>query len=173
MGADAFLEIGVVTRPHGVRGALKVRLHDPSSALEDIPREQWRLRDAAGVLHEGLRLESRQGELLVLRLPRVADRDTAELLRGAALCVPRELLELDEDELLVADLIGCQVVEGERSFGEIVNVFNAGASDILVIHDADQRERLIPLVDDWVAEVDLEARRVELVDGDAWDLDDD
>ncbi|PID38543.1 MAG: 16S rRNA processing protein RimM [Proteobacteria bacterium] len=173
VGAD-LLEIGAVTRPHGVRGALKVRLHDPSSsALESVPRDRWRLREASGLLHDGLRVESEQGEILVVRLPRVADRDAAERLRGAALCVPRELIHVDEDEFLVADLLGCQVVEGARSFGEIVDVFNAGASDVMVVRDNDDRERLIPLVDDWVTEVDLEARRVELLDGDAWDLDDD
>jgi 16S rRNA processing protein RimM len=165
------LEIGIVTRPHGVRGAVKVRLHDPTSAtLSEIPVGRWRLRESSGQTHDDLRLEGQQGETLVLRLPRVDQRGAAERLRGAGLCVPRDLVEVDQDEYLVADLIGCQVVEGERRFGEIVDVFNAGASDILTIRDADGHERLIPLVDDWVAEVDLDARRVELQDGDAWDL---
>ena len=163
------LEIGVVIRAHGVRGALHVRLHDPTStsAAEAAP-QTWRLRLADGSLREGLRWVGQAKDGLVISVEGLDDRDVAETWRGAAFCVPVAVVPLADDEYLYVDLIGCAAVEGERSFGEVVDVFSAGASDILVVRDGDE-ERLIPLVDAWVATVDIAARRIELRDGDAWD----
>ncbi|MCK5795776.1 MAG: 16S rRNA processing protein RimM [Deltaproteobacteria bacterium] len=164
------VEIGVVTRAHGIRGALKVRLHNPSStALAEIPSDRWCLRDASGICRRGLRLDGRQGEMLFMKAEGISGRDAAEALRGAVLCVRWADLAVDEDEYLYADLIGCRVVEGERDFGHVVDLFSAGASDVLVVRDDAGHERLIPLVDAWVANVDVASRRVELSDGDAWD----
>ena len=35
------VEIGVVARPHGVRGELRVHLHNPESTALDAAEEVW------------------------------------------------------------------------------------------------------------------------------------
>ena len=56
----------------------------------------------------------------ILVLEGVGDRTAAEALRGEAIAVPRAVLgTLDEGEFLVDDLVGCEVVDGERPVGRV------------------------------------------------------
>jgi 16S rRNA processing protein RimM len=152
------VEVGVVARPHGIRGEIRVHLHNPSSdALARVrevvlagPGEERRI----GCLATG---RSKEGALL--RLEGIDDRDAADALRGARVLVDRDALEpLEEGQYLYTDLVGCRVVEesGEE-LGVVGSVFEAGASDVLVVRKSGA-ERLIPLVAEYVRSVELEAR---------------
>jgi 16S rRNA processing protein RimM len=89
----------------------------------------------------------------------VVTRNDAEALRGKPIDVSREALELAEGEVILHDLIGCKVVLPDGTpWGEITAV-DAGMQDLLVIHDGDT-ERLLPLVDEFVTNIDLAARVV-------------
>lgn len=170
---DELVELGIVVKPHGVRGAVKLRLHNPHSEALDALADQLLLQaPGAQPRPAALRVLFAGGQLVTVQLDGVADRDAAEALRGARLLVPRGALpEPDDEEFYVADLVGCVVVDAELGeLGTVAQVFEAGASDILVIRDAAAgTERYIPLVDDWVTAVDPRAGRIEVVGADQWD----
>lgn len=157
----------MISRPHGLRGTLRLRLHDPASTVAD-DADDLLLRLPDGRLLEGLHAVGRTPGALLVRHARFADRQSAEALRGCRVLRPRDAYPLAEDEYLVADLVGCSVGEGDRDYGRVVEVFSAGASDVLVIHD-ERWERLVPLVEQWVGDVDLESRHIELRDGESWE----
>jgi 16S rRNA processing protein RimM len=152
--AGEMVEIGRVTRPHGVRGELRVAPHDPAStvlagvdavALDGRP---YRVASARAV----------NGAYL-LRLDGVGDRNAAEELRDARVSVARDALGLSEDDILLVDLVGCAVfLEDGSPWGEVVEV-SVGPQDRLVIHDGSV-ERLLPLVDAFVVAVDVDNRRI-------------
>lgn len=155
------LDLGVVVRAHGLRGAVGVKLFfAESTSVDEAPLDALELRQQER-RYTVSKLISRQGERLVLALEEVRDRDAAEALRGAILSLERSAVALEEGEYLYADLLGCVATEGEREVGRVADVFSAGASDVLVVR-SDEEERLIPLVEPWVGEVDIEARRIEL-----------
>jgi 16S rRNA processing protein RimM len=100
----------------------------------------------------------------LLELDGVTTRDAADTLRGAEIEVAREDVEMGEGEYLVADLVGCEAVDPSgRTLGEVKSVFFNGAQDVLVISD----DLMIPLVDEWIVAVDLEARRITVEPPDA------
>lgn len=155
-----YLELGLVARPHGVHGAVKVHLHNPAStALERCATVV--LATGEGERHVAVQRTLRAGEQVVLELDGVVGRDAAEALRGARVLVERAVLEpLADGEYLCADLVGCEVRhEAGGVLGTVREVFSAGGSNVLVAV-ADDGERMIPFVDDWVLSVDLEARLI-------------
>ena len=164
------MEVGVLGRPHGVRGQIKLHLHNPTStALEGATRRITLVTDEGE--HEGdLEVTGHAGEQLIVRLQGVEDRDAAEALRGARVLVGRGSLDPPgEDEYFYVDLIGCRVVdEHEGDVGQVHDVFEAGASDVLVVRDGSQ-ERYVPLVEQWVVAVDLEARRITVRGIEQWE----
>ena len=107
------------------------------------------------------------GGAYLLALEGLTDRDAAAALRGQVVSGARDQLALDDDDVLYADLVGCrcQLADG-RPWGTIVAI-ELGPQDRLVIHD-DQHEdgspgadeRLLPLVDAFIADVDAERRVV-------------
>ncbi len=156
------IEVGVVTKPHGVRGVVKVHLHNPASTalaratsvvLLTGGEERTLGSRPVGTVQDGI----------LLALEGVEGRDAAEALRGARVLVARADLDpLGEDEYLWADLVGCRVEgEGGEPLGEVREVQAAGGADVLCVRDG-RRERLIPFVDEWIRSVDLEARRIQV-----------
>jgi len=106
------------------------------------------------------------GDFVVLRLDGVDGREAAQALRGREVSVPRDAVEVAEDEYLLADLVGCAAFDqDDQALGVVVEVMTAG-QDRLVIHDADS-ERIVPALPEFVLRVDTAARKVwlELPDG--------
>src|SRR5688500_13804611 len=119
------LRIGRVGRPHGTDGAFTVT--DPTERLELLDARRS-VRVDGHDRSVGERRGTAQHPIVVLE--GVDDRAAAESLRGAEIAVPRDALApLPEGEFLVDDLIGCEVVDGERAVGHV--------SDVLLLPSAD------------------------------------
>jgi len=171
------LEVGFVSSPHGVRGAVYVQLHDPESrALAAARRIGVGPRDAAGPerwleVVECAEVPGRAGRLRV-RFAELRDRDDAEALKGSTLWVDRAALpELAEDEYYLADAIGRRVVRlrddgSSVALGTIVGLMSNGAQDLFEVEwrNAEGRaERwLFPALPGFVREVAPERVVVEL-----------
>ncbi|MCQ8279401.1 ribosome maturation factor RimM [Acetobacteraceae bacterium KSS8] len=125
--------MGVVGRPHGVRGLVRVHSYaavpaDLASygALSDDRGQSWTLSWRG----EGIAaLTDASGRT-------IADRDEAAKLVNRKLFVTRDRLpEPDEDEFYLADLVGMRAVErteaGERSLGKVLAVHDYGAGPSL------------------------------------------
>jgi 16S rRNA processing protein RimM len=148
------LEVGYVARAHGVRGELRVHLHAPESDVLFSVDRVWLGDDE----HEVANVRAIPGGVL-MTLEGLSDRDRAEALKGRPVSVLRDAIALEPGEFLVADLVGCDVLdEGGAPVGRVKDIIH-GAQDILVIHDA-THERLLPLVTELLVEVDTAARRV-------------
>lgn len=149
------VEVGVVTRPHGVRGELRVVLHQPGSTALLDAEKVW----LDGEPHRVIKARA-ASDAVLLQVAGIDDRDAAGELRGAPVEVAREALDIEPGEVLLADLTGCEVVTvaGER-WGEVARV-ETGAQDRLVVIGDGGRERQLPLVDEFVVEIDLDAQRI-------------
>lgn len=151
MRGDPRIEIGRIARAHGIRGEVVIVTHDPESDVLANLEVVW----VAGVQKRVVEARGTHRGWLV-RFEGIATRNDAETLRGQAVEVDRDALALDEDDILLDDLIGCQVklVDG-TPWGTITSV-TSGMQDLLVIHDG-ELERLLPLVDEFVKAIDLPA----------------
>jgi 16S rRNA processing protein RimM len=99
----------------------------------------------------------------ILVLEGVDDRTAAEALRGEAIAVPRTVLgALDEGEFLVDDLLGCEVVDGERSVGRVSDVLLLPSADTLEVERPGDAPLLVPLVGDAVRSVDTAGARIDI-----------
>jgi 16S rRNA processing protein RimM len=148
---DARIEIGGVARAHGIRGEVVVVTHDPDSELLASIDTVW----IGGVERRIAAARDTQRGWLVA-LEGVATRNDAEALRGQPVEVARELLDLDDDDVLLDDLVGCAVVKLDGTPWGKVAAIDAGIQDRLVIHDGEV-ERMLPLVDVFVTKIDLAA----------------
>lgn len=153
--APSRIEIGGVARAHGIRGEVVIVTHDPASKtlgtveqiyIDGAPR---RVVAARGT-HRGW---------LVL-LEGISTRTEAETLRGRPVEVDRADLDLEEGDVLLHDLVGCAVrLTDGTPWGVVaeVDTHPGGLQDRLIIHDGDV-ERMLPLVDVFVKDIDLDAR---------------
>ena len=110
MPLGATVEVGIVARPHGVRGEVRVALHwDGSDALGSAPEVLLRL-PRRGERRLAVVQARKVPKAVLLRLEGVESRDDAELLRGARVLVPREAMPaLGPGEYYLCDLVGAEL----------------------------------------------------------------
>lgn len=161
----SWIELGVVAKPHGTRGEVRVHVFNPESTLlEEL--EEVVLIDERGGEPSVVRIEStRHGpKSLLMQLAGVHTRDDAEALRGYRLCVPRQALpELEEGEYYHADLIGLQALEQDEPIGHVVEVLDYPSAECLKIERPGGYVE-VPMLERWLDRVDLDDGKVYLKD---------
>lgn len=164
------LSVGVLGRPHGIRGGIYFRPHNPRSRAFDEVGQLWIVRDGQRRLYEVTSMRP-VADAYIVHLAGVDHREAAAALSLAEVRVARAVLPpLEPGEYFVEDVVGC-AVEGEdgRSLGVVSGTLWNGAHDVASVDGGDGRERLIPLVPDFVLNVDATARKMRV----RWDDDDD
>ena len=155
MRGEARIEIGGVARAHGIRGEVVIVTHDPDSETLGSVTTIW----IGGVERKITQARDTQRGWLIA-LEGITTRTEAEGLRGQQVEIDRDDLELDDDHVLLNDLVDCEVrLPDGKPWGTIDSIMMGQHQDILVIHDG-EIERLLPLVDEFVTQIDLDARVV-------------
>jgi 16S rRNA processing protein RimM len=152
--------LGVIGRPHGVRGLAHVHSYtaDPTSlpgygVLDDDRGRRFRLKwKSEGIAEIFQIIEGK-------RVP-VTSREAAQALVNTRLYIPRaKLPPVEADEFYVADLVGLEAVDGQgRVLGRITTVHDYGAGTSLEIGAL-----IVPFTKACVPEVDLDAGRVTVL----------
>lgn len=132
------IPLGLLGAPHGVNGELRVRLFNPASTVLDRRDLEVVLRGPGTrpeVRHRVIASRRSGADYVLLALAGVDDRDAAAALRGAELCVPRDVLPpAGEGEIYLVDLIGlhAQRPDGTK-VGPVRAVHEYPASQVLVV----------------------------------------
>lgn len=156
------LLVGRIGRAHGILGeaTIEVRTDEPDRRFAIGATVQTDshgdLKITSGRVHNGI---------LLLGFEGITDRNAIEKLRNTMLYAEVDINEVsdDEDEYHVLQLIGCQaVLENGDVFGQISDVINLPAQDLLAIKTTDG-EQLIPFVRQLVPIVDIANKKVVVI----------
>jgi 16S rRNA processing protein RimM len=153
--------IGKVTRPHGVRGEVKVQVGEGSGEAWFEARVVWLGRAPESARPFPVRRSRPGGRQAILALEGVDSVEAAEGLRDQKLFVAREdLSALEDGEFYVEDLLGLRVEDASgRLLGRLTAVFDNGAHEVYAVGSG-QAEILLPVVDGVVLRVEPEAGRI-------------
>jgi 16S rRNA processing protein RimM len=167
--AGQWVWLARIRRPQGRKGEVFADI------LTDFP-EKFAERKRLWLLSESASAAPREAALanhwlhkggIVLQFDGIDSISDAEALSGLAVAIPRaERAPLAEDEVYIADLTGCVLVDvaGAESVtvGEIEDVDRtAGPVALLVVRGA-VGEVLVPFAKSYLRKIDLEGKRVEM-----------
>lgn len=149
------LIIGVVLKPQGIRGEIKIKSYTDSPAdiknfktvyIGDISYKVLSCRVDSGVVYLALR--------------GIADRDAAEALRGKNIEADREdAPELEEGTYYIVDIIGCEVFDEKGEKLGVIKDIAASATDVYTINNG-KKDILFPAVKGVVASVDIANKKL-------------
>ncbi len=157
-----YLVIGQITKPHGVRGEVRVMPH-----TDDPQRFTWLetvfVGDTNGepIAVEHARLHK---TMVLLKLAGVDGRDAADALRGKLLFVSEmDAIPLAEDEYFLFELEGMEVVaENGRILGTLIEVMETKANNVFIVR-GDNGEVLLPDTEEVIQEIDFENGRIHVI----------
>jgi 16S rRNA processing protein RimM len=162
---ESRIQLGVIGRPHGVRGLVRVTSHtaDPADLTAYGP-----LSDAQGRLFtlrwkaEGIAEVELVANGVTLK---VADRTAAEKLTNTRLFIDRSALPPQgEDEFYLADLVGLSAMDPEGGLiGTVATVHDYGAGTSLEIDRGEAASVIVPFTRACVPEIDVPAGRLIIV----------
>lgn len=154
---EDLLQIGAITRTHGVHGEVKVfpmtdnvkRFKSLKNAIVDMGKEKINIEV------EGAKFFK---QFVILKFKGIDSIDDVMPYCGKGIFVTREnAVKLAKDEYFIADLIDMRVIdENDLPLGVITDVLTTGANDVYVINMDDGRELLLPAIKECVLDVNMD-----------------
>lgn len=168
MSKEEFLQVGVITSTHGIKGEVKVfpttddadRFRELKQVILDTGKEQ--------ILLEIQNVKFFK-QYVILKFKGIDNINDVEKYRKMPLLVTREdAVALEEDEYFITDMIGMQVLteDGEK-FGVLKDVMETGANDVYVIESSRHGEVLVPAIHECILSIDIDKQemRIHLLEG--------
>ncbi|MBE5749389.1 MAG: 16S rRNA processing protein RimM [Clostridiales bacterium] len=150
------LKIGLIVKPQGIRGELKVQpLTDDINrykGLKEVLIDDKTYRVTNTVI---------SGDMVFLSLFGVSDRNAAETFRGKFLRVKREnAIPLEEGRYYIVDIVGCEIkTDDGQDVGKVLEITSA-RTDIFTVKCQDGRVLRFPFLKDLVLSVDIDNKLI-------------
>lgn len=164
---EQFLQVGVISSTHGIRGEVKVfpttdepaRFKKLKKVLLDTGKERLELEIQSVKFFK---------QFVIVKFRGIDNINDIEKYKGKSLMVPREdAVQLEEDEYYIADLIGMEVYTDGGRLGTLKDVMETGANEVYIIDSDEHGEVLVPAIHDCILDVDVEKQtmKIRLMDG--------
>jgi 16S rRNA processing protein RimM len=145
--------VAQVLAPHGLGGELKCRI------VTDFPKQRFKRGNTVLVGAEAHIIQAArvQGQVVLLKLADVADRTTAEALRGQDVQIrPEDAVALPKGQFYWHQVIGLEVEEAATSavLGRVSDILETGANDVYVVTTSGGKELLVPAIKEVVKDID-------------------
>jgi len=159
---DSWIPLAEIARPHGVRGELRLKLFNKDSDVL-LDADEVLVRFPDGDEQEvSVDAARRADDAILMKLHSVDDRNAADDLRGAILCLQRSALpKLKAGEFYAIDIEQADVFVAGEPWGKVKSLLSYPSVDVLEVIAGGQRWE-IPLLDMFVDKLDAAAARVEL-----------
>ena len=106
---------------------------------------------------------------LIINFVEINNIEQAKEINGFQIKIRRDLLpEKNENEFYIKDLLGIDVYENGEKIGEVLDVMETAAHEILIVKDiVNKEEIMIPFSEQFVEEIDFKNNRinVKLIEG--------
>lgn len=164
---EQFLQVGVISSTHGIRGEVKV-----FPTTDDAARFKKLKKVLLDTGRERITLEVENArffkQFVIVKFRGIDNINDIEKYKGKSLYVAREdAVRLEKDEYYIADLIGMTVYTEEGKFGVLRDVMETGANEVYIVDSDEHGEVLIPAIRQCILNVDVSENKmtVRLMDG--------
>lgn len=169
--SDSLLSVGKIVNTHGIRGELKVL------SSTDFPEVRFAPKSKLIIVHPetGEQLEvtvasARPNKgMFIVRFAGYDNINEVEKYKGFDIKVSKGAsVGLPDNEYYFYEIIGCRVIDEEGTeLGVIEEILRPGANDVWVVKMPSRKQLLLPVIDEVVLDVDVEAKvvKVHLMEG--------
>jgi 16S rRNA processing protein RimM len=167
--SEKLYTVGKIVNTHGIRGELKIisetdfpERFDVGSELVivDAQNNQTQVKVQSSRLHKNM---------YVVKFDKYDNINDVEKYKGTLLKIEAKYQEpLEEGEYYYNEIIGCKVITEEgQELGLITEILTPGANDVWVVSLPNNKQLLLPVIDQVVLEVDVPAKivRIHLMEG--------
>lgn len=156
-----YFRIGLILRPHGVHGELKLLpLTDDPARFKKLKAAYIEISDSRYESVSVIAAKAATESAVIVKIEGVDSVEQAEALRNKYLCVDRaHAVKLPEGTYFVSDIIGCRVISscGEE-LGRVEDVYETNANDVYVVRG--EKKLSVPALKKLLDKVDVENKLI-------------
>jgi 16S rRNA processing protein RimM len=161
--ASSRIAIGVIRKPHGVRGEASVEpwtdfieRFDEVSKVTLVSSDEKATRDAT--------IESwrAHGDRALIKFAGISTPEEVQQLKGWTVEIPeKQARALEPDEYFLHDLAGLHLIDAEgRDRGEILEAYEGGGGILLNVKRRDGKTYEVPFAQDICTEINLKQKKI-------------
>lgn len=158
---EKYFRVGVIANTHGIRGEVKV--YPTTDDINRFKKLKKCILDT-GKEYIDLNVESVKffKNMVILKFKEYNNINDIECYKGKDILVSRDnAVKLEKGEYYIADILGAKVIlEDGSEFGVLDDVMQTGANDVYVVKTLDNKEVLLPKIDECVKKLDIENKIV-------------
>ena len=158
---EKYFRVGVIANTHGIRGEVKV--YPTTDDINRFKKLKKCILDT-GKEYIDLNVESVKffKNMVILKFKEYNNINDIEWYKGKDILVSRDnAVKLEKGEYYIADILGAKVIlEDGSEFGVLEDVMQTGANDVYVVKTLDNKEVLLPKIDECVKKLDIENKIV-------------
>ena len=154
MQSEDKITVGKLGKVRGLDGSLKIiPLTDFENRFDDLKEifvgeKLFQVEDVKYI----------SGEIFI-KFVGIDSREIAKTLTNKFLKVDKkDVAPLDEGEFYTFDIIGCEVFDGDKFFGKVVEVLKTGSNDVFQVKG--ESEILIPALKSVVKKIDIAEKKI-------------
>ena len=160
---DDLIFIGIVTKPHGMAGEVKVKpLTDFPTRFEELKRVNMVSKDSDLFEHVVQNVRIRKNDSIFMKFKGINSISEATKLVGSEIVINKEdCVKLPPDSYFLFDLVGMQVVLSHNEvIGTIEDIESNRAQDILLVKTISGKNVMVPFVKEIVTEVLMNEKKI-------------
>ena len=158
---EKYFRVGVIANTHGIRGEVKV--YPTTDDINRFKKLKKCILDT-GKEYIDLNVESVKffKNMVILKFKEYNNINDIECYKGKDILVSRDnAVKLEKGEYYIAEILGAKVIlEDGSEFGVLEDVMQTGANDVYVVKTLDNKEVLLPKIDECVKKLDIENKIV-------------
>ena len=163
---DSDLELGYVSGVFGVRGEVRLFLHNRESVLLSRPRQVSLVSPKGERRTVELQTRPGAGRRVIGRITGLSDRSAVEPLIDWRIRIGLDQLpEPEDDEFYVHQVLGAQVFVGEDLVGEVKTVHETGPHTVFEVRLSGGGIGYLPALETHLLELDVENHRLVIAPG--------
>ncbi|MFD3258304.1 ribosome maturation factor RimM [Paenibacillus lentus] len=169
--SDSLLSVGKIVNTHGIRGELKVISNTDFPEVRFAPKSRLMMvHPETGEQIEVTVASARPNKgMFIVRFADFDNINEVEKYKGFEIKVSKEeSVELPDNEYYFYEIIGCRVMDEEgEELGVVEEILRPGANDVWVVKMPSRKQLLLPVIDEVVLDVDVQAKivKVHLMEG--------
>ena len=161
-GEPVYLAVGLLRRPHGVRGEIMLEIQTEHPDQFKVGASFYVGEERISFTIASVRTHNKG---FLLSFEGINDRDEVGLLRNHYVYANiADLPPLPEGEYYDYQLIGLTVIEEEtgETLGELKEIIKTGANDVYLVTSESGTEILLPVIPDVILDIDLAERQMSV-----------
>lgn len=151
------VQIGRVLKTHGVGGEIVISLLPEIDWTEDI---EFFVCSMDGILVPFFieNIRGRSSTTIIVKFDDIDTLDSAKLLQGVKVFLPKRYAVIDETLFLPNRYVGYGVNDKENGWLGSIEAVDESTLNVLFLVRSGERERILPVNEEWIESIDEERR---------------